>query len=197
MSECMLSENYREFMDIQHKLKKARKKNDSEKIAEFVKALQEPASKLTEFEQDYAEWVLDLYEDNIHIDEIKKEIKKLSAELKADKVAKRASVWDVPRTYTRLCALRAAMRGRLHFSPNTSLNKAYYELCLPLKNVAWLSINPFEKAILDLEVQKEWVTDIVDKFVEEKIIPVEQKLQITKQPQPLWKQVVAKVKNIF
>jgi hypothetical protein len=186
-------------MELQRKLKNARKRGDIDRVAVLVKEIQDPALKLTEFEQEYSDWVLDLYREKIRIDEIKAEIKKYAKELKEAKSGEPIS-WGMSERYTKLCALRAAMRGKMHFSVNTRIDRARYELGLDIKDFKYNAAANSYEGILDLDVQKEWVDEIAEEFVEEpeefeEFIP--KKIETSKKisNRSLWKKIADKAKE--
>lgn len=66
------------------------------------------------------------------------------------------------RDYTKLCALRATMRGRVHFSPNTDVIAA--RTLLGIKVKAKLVDGVWQTEPIDLETQTEWVADLADQY---------------------------------
>jgi hypothetical protein len=123
---------------------------------------------MSEFEQDYVTWINSLYARKINIMDIKNQIKILARYL-ADKPVSDEELeqckpskqrwWNKEKRYTQLCALRAAMRGRLHFSPNSNLENLWgcYHIggCDADSNYV----------PIDLAVQKTWVEEVAADFV--------------------------------
>ena len=129
MTASILSQNFYNYMRVQHDLKHAIRGENSDLVRIHASELQEPASLLTEYEREYAEWALDLYS-RISIPLLKKHIKEVAKldrkykEVQKDFHRKKASWSDIsavskeirkyPADTTQMCSLRAAMRGRLH-----------------------------------------------------------------------------------
>jgi hypothetical protein len=129
MTANVLSQNFHNYMRVQHDIKHAIRGEKPDLVRELAKELQEPASLLTEYERDYAEWALGLYT-RVSVSLIKthiKEVAKLDRKYKGvqkDFHRKKASWEDLskvsrefrkyPADTTLMCSLRAAMRGRLH-----------------------------------------------------------------------------------
>ena len=63
--------------------------------------------------------------------------------------------------YTQLCALRAATRGKLHFSRSTVLAHAYWIFGLPCVK-KWTAEH--EYVAVDLEVQQAWIKPLLEEF---------------------------------
>ena len=147
MTANVLTTNYRQYIKLQLDLQRAVYRNKLEPCPERVKALveavQEPASKLSEFEKEYAEWVLDIYHPETGID-----IKELKNSLGS----------------TKSYALRAAMRGRMHFSPNSRWNSLYWEYGLPLTKTGTDAYGNAEFEPLTLAQQREWVEDLAEDY---------------------------------
>jgi hypothetical protein len=137
MTANVLSENFYNYMRVQHDLKHAIRGEKTDLVRELASELQEPAQKLTDFERDYAEWALGLYSRvsipllKTHIKEVAKLDRKYKETLKdfhrkkltwsdLSKVSKEAR--EYPAVTSQMCALRAAMRGRLHHR-NTTLEE--------------------------------------------------------------------------
>ena len=129
MTVNILSENFHNYMRIQHDIKHAIRGEKPDLVKELAQELQETAQNLTYFERDYAEWALGLYSRisipllKTHIKEVAKldrkykEVHKDLSRKKATwsdlaKVSKEARAY--PAVTSKMCALRAAMRGRLH-----------------------------------------------------------------------------------
>ena len=129
MTANVLSQNFYNYMLVQHDLKHAIRGENSELVRVHASDLQEPASLLTQYERDYAEWALDLYS-RISIPLLKRHIKEVAIldrkykEVQKDLSRKKADWSDLsavskeirkhPADTTLMCSLRAAMRGRLH-----------------------------------------------------------------------------------
>lgn len=134
-----LTQNYRTFCSLQYEARKAKRKG--EVAPELIAKINEQRSALTDFELDYYNWVSGLYTDEIDVKKIKLWINTIAsylAEKDYDKeVLKQCrfgqyfypSAHSYDSLYTRLCALRAAMRGRMHFAdkPNSNWRMSYEE----------------------------------------------------------------------
>ena len=170
MMEMTLTKSYRDYM---HWLYEARKCKNDVPSPEVLENINIAAKQMTEFERDYANWVISLYKGNINVQEIKRQIKVLAKHL-AEKEVKvgegevvkvdeeklkelesckpknlRMKYWDKTKRFTQLCALRAAMHGRLHFSASSDLTmlRGYYGI-----------------DALTLSAQKDWVEGIICEF---------------------------------
>jgi hypothetical protein len=72
---------------------------------------------------------------------------------------------------------------------------------MPIKDYKYNSETNKHEGILDLEVQKEWVEDIVDYYIEEEeeeYIPVSKPKIITQpkpESKPLWRKIASKAKK--
>jgi len=129
MTANILSQNFYNYMRVQHDIKHAIRGENPDLVRELAIELQEPASLLTEYERDYAEWALDLYS-RVSIPLLKKHIKevaKLDRKYKETlkELHRKKITWsdlskvsrefrNYPANTTQMCSLRAAMRGRLH-----------------------------------------------------------------------------------
>jgi hypothetical protein len=173
-----LSKNYFRYVELQKAIEHAQHWEQTERLPELIKAVQEPARKLTRYEKEYSRWVLPLYTDpkeKINIYKLTCEIRALAMWLK-EGTPITARTTDLPeqfhlpggdywsskkywghddyvQRYTRLCALRASMRGRMHFSPNTRMERLteFYDIDV-------------SGDCMDLEAQREWVSDIAWEF---------------------------------
>jgi hypothetical protein len=175
MTANKLTTNYQEYMQL-HYL--ARKKDGKMPKSEILEKIHNVSKKTTMFEKEYARWVTSLYDKEINVEEIKRQIKLLSKYLTllnvACKNAKDGEIpsvvmeediesckppkqhrvgkwWNKDKRITQLCALRAAMRGRLHFSPNTKKS----------------TINYYGLASNGIQSQLEWVKDLANEFIKE------------------------------
>jgi hypothetical protein len=134
MTSNVLTQNFHNYMKTQHDIRHAIRGERDDRVRELAKQLQSPASLLTEFERDYADWALGLY-DRLSVKLLKQHIKDVakldrkSKETMKDFHRKKAT-WDdlsniyketrkYPAATSQMCALRAAMRGRLHFKTMT------------------------------------------------------------------------------
>lgn len=128
MTANVLSQNFYNYMRVQHDIKHAIRGEKPDVVRELAKELQQPAQSLTEYEREYTEWVLGLYS-RISIPLLKDAIKKMAKfdrrykeaqkDLHREKItwSELNKVWQERPfgvTTTQLCSLRAAMRGRLH-----------------------------------------------------------------------------------
>ncbi len=128
MTASILSQNFYNYMRVQHDIKYAIRREEPEQVRGLAMELQEPASLLTDDERDYAEWALDLYS-RLSIPLLKEGIKKMAKfdrrhkETQKDLHRKKITwnelnkVWKERPfniTTTQMCSLRAAMRGKLH-----------------------------------------------------------------------------------
>jgi len=176
-----LSENYYQYLELQKAIQFAQIWEKTELLPQLIRAVQDPASKLTAYELEYANWVLPLYTDpkaKIDLYGLSCEIRALAAKL-ADKEPglgrapgempqdlpekyqggfTKGNYWYKKRgwnrdeyvySYTKLCALRAALRGKIHFSPNTRTKtlEGFYDFDLSGEGFS-------------LEAQREWVDTI-------------------------------------
>ena len=168
-----LTTNYHEYMQL-HYL--ARKKDGIVPKPEILESIHIISKEMSDFEKEYAEWVNTLYADGIDVDEIKRQIKILAkynhdlTKLVRQSAREGVSVssrmvvkeevesckpknskyrwWNKDKRFTHLCTLRAAMRGRTHFSPNTEQDTLdYYGL-----------------AGKDIQSQLEWVREVAEEF---------------------------------
>jgi len=158
-----LSQNYRQYIKLQNAI---RFNSEKENVGMLLQEIQEPGHALTEFEKEYALWTQSLW-DRIDIDKVKEEIKRLGVSLRADKErGLRPLPYDVDAIrVTKLCALRAAMRGRLHFAPTTDINLAIWCRKIPVSDKKFNSQTTRWEGVVDLKAQKEWVEDIVEEFL--------------------------------
>ena len=128
MTASVLSENFYNYMRVQHNIKHAIRGEKPDLVRELAMELQEPASLLTEYEREYAEWALALYS-RVSIPRLKDAIKQMAKfdrkykETQKDLHREKITWSDLNKvwkerpfgvTTTQLCSLRAAMRGRLH-----------------------------------------------------------------------------------
>lgn len=98
---------------------------------------------------------------------------------------------NTAKRYTQLCALRAAMRGKMHFSPNSDLTYLHDELGMYGDDWNYCPSSNKWCGTLDLEVQREWVEELVWEFQPSEEKPkVKIKKQVTKK---LWWQKVIEV----
>jgi hypothetical protein len=67
--------------------------------------------------------------------------------------------------FTRLCALRAGLRGRLHFAPRTDLARAHWVLGVPCKG-DWTPATPgsWSYRPIDLALQAEWSAPLLEVY---------------------------------
>ena len=164
-----LTNNYREYWRLHSIGRKTDNLIPDPEIMESINACWE---RLTDFEKEYANWVNQLYANKINTDEIKRQIKILAKFLGNDgvlgdlpkedldscKPGKAHRWWNKEKRYTQLCALRAAMRGRLHFSPSSNLPQLYGCLRIP----CYTGPESYKK--IDLAVQREWIEDLSKEF---------------------------------
>ncbi len=149
MTANILTANYREYFSLQLDLQRATYRNKidpcPDQIKDLIARIQEPAQKLTEFEKEYAEWALDLYhsETGLNIKQLKtdiKEVAKLDREYKdtLKNVHRKKLPWEdlykvsaktrkFPLVTSQMCALRAAMRGRLHMHKTLTEQRDWVE----------------------------------------------------------------------
>lgn len=149
MTTNILTSNYREYIKLQLELQRAIYRNKlepcPERVKSLIEAVQDPATRLSEYERDYAEWVLDLYhpETGLNIKQLKdhiKEVAKLDREYKDTMKnfhRKKASWEDLskvnrkfreyPLMTSQMCAIRAAMRGRLHMHKSLEEQRGWIE----------------------------------------------------------------------
>jgi hypothetical protein len=150
MTANVLTADYRTYIKLQLNLKRAMYRNKttpcSDLIKDLITQIQEPALRLTEFEKAYAEWVLGLYDFDTGLD-----FKKLRAALG-------------PYISTKLAAFRAAMRGRMHFSPSSRWSALYWEYRLPLTPKGETINGNQEFEPITLDQQREWVADLAETF---------------------------------
>jgi len=155
-------------------LYEARKCKDIIPSPEILENINLAAKKMTDFEKEYAHWVNALFKDGLRVHEITKQIKILAKyltelkqhgpddciepwkcknvsdeELESCKPLSGHRWWDKTKRFTQLCALRAAIRGRLHFSPNSNHDTltGYYGIAAPT-----------------LLAQKYWVDEFAHEF---------------------------------
>jgi hypothetical protein len=154
----------------------ARKKESTVPKPEVLEKIHTVSKEMTVFEKDYAAWVNDLYTKGIDVAEIKRQIKILAKFNRhytdAGKQASRDGVcqpgkvvvseevesckpknakyawWSKDKRFTQLCALRASMRGRTHFSPNTESDTLSYH----------------GLAGIDIQSQLEWIKEVAEEF---------------------------------
>lgn len=97
----------------------------------------------------------------------------------------RKSYTNTYKRYTQLCALRAAMRGKLHFSPTSKLEN--------LRDIFGIHGEDWQKCpttgklcgTLTLEDQREWAEDIAYEFYPQEAEEAK-KITIKKQPKKPW-----------
>jgi hypothetical protein len=72
--------------------------------------------------------------------------------------------------FTRLCALRASLRGRLHWAPGTNLCEARWIFgvpCLVHKDLSDPTYMQHEYIPITLEIQQRWVESLMQEFAVE------------------------------
>lgn len=68
--------------------------------------------------------------------------------------------------YTRLCALRAEQRGRLHFSPRTNLAEAHWLLGVPCKGRMDSTLpGGWHYLPITREVQRTWLAGLASEYM--------------------------------
>lgn len=159
MTITTLTENYFEYMNLHHQIK--HQSTLRKVMSMLLHKLEKPRSFLTSFERDYVRWVVSLHDRKINIAAIKAEIRKLQESFKGAKLHHLEK--DVIR-FTKLCALQAALRGKLHFSSNTNIAEARFHRKLPVKNRGYDRESNLWLGTIDLEVQKNWVSDLAEEF---------------------------------
>lgn len=158
-----LSKNYRQYIKLQNAIRFSPEK---ENVGMLLQEIQEPGHALTGFEKEYAVWTQSLWE-NLNIDAIKTEIKRLSKVLRQGKEqGYRPDPYDsdVVRV-TKLCALRAAMRGKLHFSPTTNINHAIWCKRIPVSDKKYNATTTCWEGVVDFKAQMEWVGKVAKEFM--------------------------------
>lgn len=97
---------------------------------------------------------------------IKAEIRRLAEDLHQSRTCPAWTKRKTSQRYTMLCALRAHMRGKLHFAPSTNLAEAYFILNVPCYEgsdvVAGSTRYRFKQ--IDAAVQEAWVKDAAQEF---------------------------------
>lgn len=161
----------REYWKLHARARKA----DGVPEPETLNQINECWEQMTEFEREYVTWINSLYAKKISISEIKRQIKILAHCLKKECVelteqesedlqsCKPKKInhrwWSKEKRYTQLCALRAAMRGRLHFSPHSNLDQLWGCYQIGSRD-ADLNYAP-----IDLGVQKAWIEEVAAEFM--------------------------------
>ena len=158
-----LSQNYHQYIKLQNAI---RFNPEKENVGMLLQEIQEPGRALSGFEKEYATWTQSLW-DRVNVDAVKTEIKRLAAKLRQEKDEKVQLMpydSDIVRV-TKLCALRAAMRGKLHFSPRTDINKAIWCLRIPVSDKKYNATTTRWEGVVDLKAQMEWVEKIAEEFM--------------------------------
>ena len=154
----------REYWKLHARARKA----DGVPEPEILSQINECWEQMTEFERDYVTWVNSLYARGIDISSIKTQIKILARHLAGESVPEqelesckpsKRRWWNKEKRYTQLCALRAAMRGRLHFSPHSNLEQLWGCYQIGSRD-ADLNYAP-----IDLEAQKVWIEETATEFM--------------------------------
>lgn len=101
----------------------------------------------------------------IDIDKLKSEIRSLATMLRGE-----PQRWPFKNKlrYTRLCALRASLRGRLHFAPGTRPDAVHFYK-LPCMDRSEPSGN-WKYTKVTLEAQAEWVEPLLAEFALETVL---------------------------
>lgn len=159
-----LTNNYRNYFKLHAKARKA----EGMPSPDLLRDINECWEEMTTFEQEYANWVNSLYANNIQWGRVIEQIKILARYLKdTDSVSEEELEkckpqgkrwWSKDKRFTRLCALRAARRGRLHFSPTSHADQLWGRFQIPK---GYPSVAP---EAIDLAVQKEWVEPLAEEF---------------------------------
>jgi len=135
---------------------------------EVLKAINASWEQMSEFEQDYVTWINSLYARQIDIGNIKIQIKILARHLAGQAVSEeelescnpsKRRWWNKDKRYTQLCALRAAMRGKLHFSPHSNLEQLWGCYQIGSRDA------DLNYTLIDLKVQKAWVEEVAAEFM--------------------------------
>lgn len=156
-----LTKNYFEYMDLHFKIRKQSRIRRA--ISMLLHKIEQPGSCLSSYERNYVAWVVSLRERKINTQAIKEEIKKLQQSFKGAKLHHLEK--DVIR-FTKLCALQAALRGKLHFSPRTNIAESLFYRKIPVSYRAFDRETARWEGIIDLEVQRKWVSDLAEEFCE-------------------------------
>lgn len=129
MTANVLTDNFKNYMLIQHDIKHAIRGERAELVKILASELQPYAQKLTEFEREYARWALDTHS-RLSVRLLKQHIREVAAldrkykQIQKEMHRKKASWSDLsavskearkyPATTTQMCMLRAALRGKVH-----------------------------------------------------------------------------------
>lgn len=161
----VLTDNYRNYFQFHAVARKSEGVPDPD----VLRNINECWNAMTEFEQEYANWINSLYANNIQWHLIVEQIKILARYLKdADSVTEKELEkckpqgkrwWSKEKRFTRLCALRAARRGKLHFSSTSHTDQLWGRYQIP-KGYPHTEI----PETIDLAVQREWVEPLAEEF---------------------------------
>ena len=104
----------------------------------------------------------------LDMEKLKAETKALAISLK-ERPASDPVDWPERRVkrFTQLCALRASLRGRLHFALDTNLAEAcwIFEIpCLMCKDIKDPDYYNYKYLTITLEIQEKWVAEIMEEF---------------------------------